>query len=127
MNDQDASRPRDLAPGILTEYLTDDWGLHVRSAGTLEAFRSKYQDVEVHDSVPFGKLFRLDGHFMTSEKDEFFYHENLVHVAALAHPGPERVFKALEAALKPARKRFQAIRRGTMELVEDEPRRVAVG
>ena len=91
MNDQDTSRPRDLAPGILTEYLTDDWGLHVRSAGTLEAFRSKYQDVEVHDSVPFGKLFRLDGHFMTSEKDEFFYHENLVHVAALAHPGPERV------------------------------------
>ena len=39
----------------------------------------------------------------------------------------ERVFKALEAALTPARKRFQAIRRGTMELVEDEPRRVAVG
>src|SRR5512143_1732751 len=89
MNDQDASRPRDLAPGILTEYLTDDWGLHVRSAGTLEAFRSKYQDVEVHDSVPFGKLFRLDGHFMTSEKDEFFYHENLVHRAALTHPSPE--------------------------------------
>jgi spermidine synthase len=91
MNDQDASRPGDLAPGILTEYLTDDWGLFVRSAGTLEAFRSKFQDVEVHDSVPFGKLFRLDGHFMTSEKDEFFYHENLVHVAALAHPGPGRV------------------------------------
>jgi spermidine synthase len=91
MNDRDASRPGDLAPGILTEYLTDDWGLHVRSAGTLEAFRSEFQDVEVHDSVPFGKLFRLDGHFMTSEKDEFFYHENLVHVAALAHPGPERV------------------------------------
>jgi spermidine synthase len=25
---------------------------------------------------------------MTSEKDEFFYHENLVHMAALAHPRP---------------------------------------
>ncbi len=87
---QDESTPRDLAPGILTEYLTDDWGLHVRSAATLEAFRSQYQAIEVHDSVPFGKLFRLDGHFMTSERDEFFYHENLVHVAALAHPGPER-------------------------------------
>ena len=44
----------------------------------------------MHDSVPFGKLFRLDGHFMTSERDEFFYHENLVHIAALAHPEPER-------------------------------------
>jgi spermidine synthase len=84
------SPPGDLAPGILTEHLADDWGLFVRSTATLEAFRSAYQDVEVHDSAPFGKLFRLDGHFMTSEKDEFFYHENLVHIAALAHPSPER-------------------------------------
>jgi spermidine synthase len=44
----------------------------------------------VHDTVPFGRLFRLDGHFMTSEKDEFFYHENLVHPAALTHPKPAR-------------------------------------
>ena len=86
----DASPPGDLAPGILTECLTDDWGLFVRSAAKLESFRSAYQDVEVHDSVPFGTLFRLDGHFMTSEKDEFFYHEHLVHIAALAHPSPER-------------------------------------
>ena len=44
----------------------------------------------MHDTVPFGRLFRLDGHFMTSEKDEFFYHENLVHPAALTHPKPVR-------------------------------------
>lgn len=84
------SPPGDPAPGILTEHLTNDWGLFVRSSATLEAFRSAYQDVEVHDSATFGKLFRLDGHFMTSEKDEFFYHENLVQLAALAHPAPER-------------------------------------
>jgi len=82
--------PGDLAPGVMTEYMTDDWGMFVRSAGTLARFRSAYQDVEVHDSAPFGKLFRLDGHFMTSERDEFFYHENMIHVPALAHPGPER-------------------------------------
>ena len=86
----DASRPGDLAPGILTEHMSDDWGLFVRSTGRLESFHSQYQHVEVHDSVPFGRLFRLDGHFMTSEKDEFFYHENLVHIAALAHPNPQR-------------------------------------
>ena len=82
--------PGDLAPGVMTEYMTDDWGMFVRSAGTLARFRSAYQDVEVHDSVPFGKLFRLDGHFMTSERDEFFYHENMIHIPALAHPRPER-------------------------------------
>jgi len=86
----DASPPDDLRPGILTEYMTDEWGVFVRSTATLESFRSQYQDVEVHDSVAFGRLFRLDGHFMTSEKDEFFYHENLVHIAALAHPAPSR-------------------------------------
>lgn len=80
----------DLAPGVMTEYVTDDWGVFIRSRALLEKFRSPYQEVEVHDSVPFGRLFRLDGHFMTSEKDEFYYHENLVHIPGLAHPGPER-------------------------------------
>ena len=85
----DAGR-RDLAPGVMTEYLTDDWGFFIRSSRELERFRSRYQNVEVHDSAPFGKLFRLDGYFMTSEKDEFFYHENLVHMAALSHPNPQK-------------------------------------
>ncbi len=79
----------DLLPGILTEYLTEDTGFFVRSTREFERFQSPYQTVEVHDTQPFGKLFRLDGHFMTSEKDEFFYHENLVHIAAIAHPSPE--------------------------------------
>ncbi len=79
-----------IAPGAMTEFLTDDWGFFVRTARQYERFSSPYQTVEVHDTVPFGKLFRLDGCFMTSEKDEFFYHENLVHVAAVAHPAPER-------------------------------------
>jgi spermidine synthase len=82
--------PGDLALGVMTEYLTENWGFFIRSAGTLEKVRSPFQHIEVHDSTMFGKLFRLDGHFMTSENDEFFYHENLVHMAALAHPRPER-------------------------------------
>jgi spermidine synthase len=74
----------------MTEYLTDEWGFFIRSKRQYERFRSPYQAVEVHETEPFGKLFRLDGHFMTSEQDEFFYHENLVHLAAVTHPQPER-------------------------------------
>ena len=85
-----AGAPHDLAPDLMTEQLTDDWGFYIRSARRLEKFRSAFQAVEVHDSEQFGKLFRLDGHFMTSEGDEFFYHENLVQLAALSHPEPER-------------------------------------
>jgi spermidine synthase len=76
--------------GAMTERLTDDWGYFIRSARRLERFRSRYQAIEVHDTVPFGRLFRLDGHFMTSERDEFFYHENLVHMASICHPSPRR-------------------------------------
>jgi len=89
-------RPKDdvppagyIAPGAMTEFLTDDWGFFIRTARQYERFTSPYQTVEVHDTVPFGKLFRLDGCFMTSERDEFFYHENLVHIAAVTHPQPE--------------------------------------
>ena len=78
----------DIAPGVLTEYLTDDWAFFLKSSRQFEKFKSPHQAIEVHDTAQFGKLFRLDGHFMTSEKDEFFYHENLVHVPAITHPQP---------------------------------------
>src|SRR5512144_3387710 len=84
------SAPGGMTPDAMYEELTEEWGFVVRSARELERFQSPYQAVEVHDTVPFGKLFRLDGHFMTSEQDEFFYHENLVHTAAVTHPSPER-------------------------------------
>jgi spermidine synthase len=83
-------KPSDLLPGVLTEYLTDDTGFFVRSTREFEHFQSPFQAIEVHDTASFGTLFRLDGHFMTSEGDEFFYHENLVHPAALSHSKPER-------------------------------------
>ena len=79
-----------VSDGAMIEQLTDDWGFFIRSAQQFERFRSAYQDIEVHDTVAFGRLFRLDGHFMTSEKDEFFYHENLVQMAAVSHPSPRR-------------------------------------
>jgi spermidine synthase len=85
-----AAAGHDLQSDLMTEYLTETWGYFIRSGQLLERFRSRYQDVEVHDTEAFGRLFRLDGHFMTSERDEFFYHENLVHMAGLAHEAPAR-------------------------------------
>jgi spermidine synthase len=57
----------------------------------LAEIESPYQRVEVLDTHQFGRLFRLDGRLMTSEGDEFFYHECMTHPAALAHPNPENV------------------------------------
>lgn len=59
--------------------------------GTLvERRQTPFQLLEVYDTPELGRIFRLDGFNMTSERDEFFYHENLVHPAATAHPDPRR-------------------------------------
>jgi spermidine synthase len=59
--------------------------------GTLvERRQTPFQLLEVYDTPELGRIFRLDGCNMTSEKDEFFYHENLVHPAAASHPNPVR-------------------------------------
>jgi spermidine synthase len=59
--------------------------------GTLvERRQTPFQLLEVYDTPELGRIFRLDGYNMTSERDEFFYHENLVHPAAVAHPSPRR-------------------------------------
>ena len=51
--------------------------------------QSAYQLIEVFESPQFGNLFRLDGDYMTSERDEFFYHEAMIHPAAIAIGSPK--------------------------------------
>ncbi|MGB0678470.1 MAG: polyamine aminopropyltransferase [Polyangiales bacterium] len=55
------------------------------------AQRSEFQRVEIFDTAAYGRVLALDGIFMTSEKDEFFYHEMLVHPPLLSVARPERV------------------------------------
>ena len=74
----------------LDEALTEGSGVYFE--GTLiEALQTPYQLIEVFDTPALGKLMRIDGANMTSEGDEFFYHEPLVHPAAIAHPCPRNV------------------------------------
>ncbi|MBK6982926.1 MAG: polyamine aminopropyltransferase [Betaproteobacteria bacterium] len=76
-------------PEKIFERLNDASG--VWFDGTLvERRRTPFQLLEVWDTPELGRVFRLDGFNMTSERDEFFYHENLVHPAAIAHPSPRR-------------------------------------
>lgn len=53
--------------------------------------RSRLQHIEVIDTVPFGRVLVIDGIFMTSERDEHFYHEMLAHPALVTAPAIERV------------------------------------
>jgi spermidine synthase len=80
------------APGtddeLLLESLNAEAVYGLRAQRRLESLHSAHQRIEVFQTRQFGRLFRLDGAFMTSEGDEFFYHEPIVHGAAIAHPRP---------------------------------------
>jgi spermidine synthase len=75
---------------LALEWLNPHFAVGIADSRLLECIQSSHQLVEVLDTPAFGKLFRLDGRCMTSEKDEFFYHETLVHPAATAHSDPRR-------------------------------------
>ena len=53
--------------------------------------RSEYQSICVLDTVPFGRALILDNILQTTEKDEFIYHEMLVHPTLISLVQPERV------------------------------------
>jgi spermidine synthase len=73
----------------LVERLNRDFGYYLRSTKTLAHTRSPFQDIEIFESPLFGRAMRIDQVFMTSERDEFFYHENMIHVPCISHPRPE--------------------------------------
>lgn len=59
-------------------------------ADLLQEQQTPYQKLELLQTPQFGKVLRLDDRFMTSEGEEFFYHEALIHPAALAHAAPRK-------------------------------------
>ncbi|HLS85623.1 MAG TPA: polyamine aminopropyltransferase [Burkholderiales bacterium] len=81
----------DRGEHLLMEELSDTTGFYVKASRQLGEWQTRYQKMEIYDTPQYGKIFRLDGYNMTSEKEEFFYHENLVHPALTAHPAPKRV------------------------------------
>ncbi|UCH92849.1 MAG: polyamine aminopropyltransferase [Candidatus Aminicenantes bacterium] len=57
----------------------------------VESFWSKFQKIDVYDTVPFGKMLVHDDVIMLTEFDEANYHEMIAHVALDVHPGAQRV------------------------------------
>ena len=76
---------------LLMEPLNDSTGFYIRASRLLGEWQTRYQKMQIYETAQYGKLFRLDGFNMTSERDEFVYHENLVHPALTAHNAPKNV------------------------------------
>ncbi len=80
------------APKIrFDEKVTDQSGAYFNADRLIETMKSEFQTIEVFATQDFGKLMRIDGCNMVSERDEFFYHENLIHPVATTHANPQNV------------------------------------
>ncbi len=63
-----------------SEYHTENIRFSIKVSRQLHFEESDYQKIAVFDSPEFGKFLTLDGVMMLTEKDEFIYHEMMVHV-----------------------------------------------
>jgi spermidine synthase len=139
----------DRGEHLIMEPLNDSTGFYIRARKKIGEWQTKYQKMEIYDTAHYGRIFRLDGYNMTSEREEFVYHENLIHPALAAHAAPKKVLiigggdggaseEALkhpsveqvtlceidEDVIKVAKEHFVAVHRGAF----DNPRlRVLVG
>lgn len=53
--------------------------------------KSEFQKVDIFETTEYGRAMAIDDVFMTSEGDEFIYHELLTHPAMLTASNPKRV------------------------------------
>jgi spermidine synthase len=72
-----------------TEQLSPQTSMRTQIDAILAQTTSAFQHIEIANTPEFGKIMRIDGAMMTSEKEEFFYHECLVHPAAISHGQPK--------------------------------------
>jgi spermidine synthase len=75
----------------IREYHSSSCGLFFRVKNILYSHQSPYQKIEVIENEYFGKVLLLDGLVQTTERDEFYYHEMLVHPAFITHPSPKDI------------------------------------
>jgi spermidine synthase len=64
---------------------------YILSGKIIASEKSKFQKIEIMKHSYFGKILLLDRDVQLTERDEFIYHENLIHPAMLAYPRPEKV------------------------------------
>jgi spermidine synthase len=69
-----------------TEQHTDNVRFSIKINKQLVSMQSDFQRIDIYDSYEFGKILVLDGYLMITEKDEFIYHEMIVHVPMAVNP-----------------------------------------
>ncbi|MDF2677557.1 MAG: spermidine synthase [Bacillota bacterium] len=74
-----------------TEEHTSNVKFSMKVDKQIVSLQSDFQRIDVFESYEFGKVLVLDGFLMITEKDEFIYHEMIVHVPMAVNPNIKKV------------------------------------
>lgn len=75
----------------IVEKLNPDFGYFYKVNKTLVSKKTKFQKIELVETPEFGNVLLLDNVTQVGEKNEYLYHEPMVHPALCSHPLPENI------------------------------------
>ncbi|KGP92490.1 spermidine synthase [Pontibacillus chungwhensis BH030062] len=74
-----------------TEKQTENFGITAKINKTHHTEKTEFQDLAMLETKEWGNMLTLDDMVMTTERDEFVYHEMVAHVPLFTHPNPKHV------------------------------------
>ena len=74
-----------------TDQHTDDVRFSMKATVQVASKKSAVQQIDILDTPAYGRVLVLDGGLMTTEKDEFIYHEMITHVPMAVNPNIKNV------------------------------------
>jgi spermidine synthase len=76
---------------LFQENLYSDYSQCFKKDEVLFQSETEHQELIIFRNDSFGRVMALDGVIQTTERDEFIYHEMMVHVPLFAHRAPSKV------------------------------------
>ena len=81
-----------IKDGFYNEITPGGFGLAIKAGKVLFSEQSPFQKVEVFETDSMlGRVLTLDDLMMTTEGDEFHYHEMIAHIPMMHHKNPKSV------------------------------------
>ncbi len=81
-----------IKDGYYHEITPSGYGIAIKAGKVLYSKQSEFQKVEVFESEStLGRVLTLDDLMMTTEGDEYHYHEMIAHIPMMHHKNPESV------------------------------------
>lgn len=74
-----------------TEKQTEHFGITAKVERTLHTEKTDFQQLDLFETAEWGNMLTLDDMVMTTQKDEFVYHEMMAHIPLFTHPDPKHV------------------------------------